>query len=188
MMAEKKVKKYVPELSDTRMFELGDQQMYCHQDIEEGSAAKVWFESQDVKHTSIDLNGLLGAEKYDLSQPIDRPEWVGAFDIVTDFGTSEHVANLYQCFKTCHDVCKLDGLIIHSNPKIGNWPGHGFHYFTEIFYRILCDTGLYQPVDISENYACGNSVDGWQINATLRKIVNEFITEDHFNQIRRETC
>lgn len=157
--------------SGRKMLELGNQQMYCHPDIPEASAAKLYFQSQGVDHTSIDLNGLLGALPLDLSKPIDKPEWNEAFDIVTDFGTSEHVGNtieaLYNCRRSCHTFCRPGGLLVFMNPKTGNWPGHGYHYFTQEHYRRLVDEAGYTVLEISEHPTLGNTADGWQIHAAL---------------------
>jgi hypothetical protein len=156
-----------------RMMELGDQQMYCHANVPEASAAKSYFEALGVQHTSIDLNGALGAIPLDLSKPIDRPAWIQAFDVVTDFGTTEHVgrdlAALHACRQSCHAWCRPGGLLIFVNPKTGHWPGHGFHYFTTKHYEALAAACHYRVLEISENPTLGNTTDGWQVHAAFIK-------------------
>lgn len=154
--------------SGRKMLELGNQQMYCHPDIPEASAAKLYFQSQGVDHTSIDLNGLLGALPLDLSKPIDKPEWNEAFDIVTDFGTSEHVGNtieaLYNCRRSCHTFCRPGGLLVFMNPKTGNWPGHGYHYFTQEHYRRLVDEAGYTVLEF-------RNIRPWAIQQTAGRFM-----------------
>ena len=58
------------------------------------------------------------------------------FDTILDFGTSEHIFNIIQCFKNISDLCKLDGHIIHCLPANNNC-GHGFWQFSpELFFNI----------------------------------------------------
>ena len=160
-----------------RMMELGSQQMSCHYNIPEGSAAKSWFERMGVKHTSIDMNGELGALKLDLACPIEAPAWEEAFDLVTDFGTSEHVAGnwpnpllgLYHCRANCHRWCRPGGLLIFCNPMRGHWPQHGYHFFTEKHYEDLAALCPYDIVRVWNHPTLGNSETGYQISAVLQK-------------------
>lgn len=163
----------VGSLPGCHMMELGDQQMYCHPNIPEGSAAKSYFERFGVRHTSIDLNGELGAIALDLSKPIENPDWMGTFDVVTDFGTSEHVGQkleaLYECRKNVHNFCRVRGLMVFANPKTGHWPRHGYHYFTKAHYEKLAGPCHYALLEVSEHPALHNTVDGWEIRAALLK-------------------
>lgn len=177
--------RHIGGLSGNRMLELGDQQMYCHHNVPEASAAKSYFEQLGVQHTSIDLNGELGALPLDLSQRIERPEWVNGFDVVTDFGTSEHVGKglekLYNCRENVHRFCRPGGIMIFMNPKTGNWPGHGYHYFTMAHYLRLAPLAQYEALEVSEHPTLGNSTDGWQIHAAFRKTAdNPFPSFEEF--------
>jgi hypothetical protein len=179
-------------LQNCHMMELGDQQMYCHHNIPEGSAAKSWFERMGAKHTSIDTNGQLGAIALDLSVPINRPEWDGQFDVVTDFGTSEHVGTtieaLYNCRANCHRWCRQGGLLYFMNPKTGHWPKHGFHYFTMAHYHKLAEACGYLVLEISENPSLGNYRDGWQVHAAFQKMTSTpFISLEKFSEIYANT-
>ena len=180
-------------LAGCRMLELGNQQMYCHPAIPEGSAAKEWFKAHGViQHVSIDLNGLLGALPMDLSQPIEKPEFNNAFDIVTDFGTSEHVGknliDLYHCRANCHRWCRPLGIMIFMNPKTGHWPGHGYHCFTLQHYHALAKACRYVALEVSEAPSCGNYINGWQIHAALWKQEDApFISFTHYKEICAQT-
>jgi hypothetical protein len=164
-------------LAGCRLMELGSQQMYCVPGIAEGSPAKDWFKAQGVKeHVSVDLNAQHGAVPVDLSKAVPHPEWLGAFDLVTDFGTSEHVGPgleaLYHCRGNCHDWCRPGGLLLFMNPKTGHWPGHGYHFFTMEHYLRLATACGYRVLEISEHPTLGNSIDGWQIHAALQRTVD----------------
>jgi hypothetical protein len=175
-----------------RMMELGNQQMYCIPNIPEASAAKSWFERMGAKHTSIDMNGQLGALQLDLSVPIERPEWDSAFDVVSDFGTSEHVGKtltaLYNCRANCHRWCRPGGLMLFNNPKTGHWPQHGYHYFTLAHYEKLAAACNYRVVQLWEHPTLGNAIDGWQTFAVFQKQDNApFIAEGAFIQLCQGT-
>jgi len=131
------------------MCELGNQEFFISERMYQ--PAKFYFEAMGIRHVSIDLNGKSGALPLDLQEPLD----LGQFDMVTDFGTSEHVLDIYACWKNKHNLCKPSGLIISQNPKVGSWPGHGLYYFTLKFYKELARLMGYQimelQVDDTEN-------------------------------------
>lgn len=171
-----------------RMVELGSQQVYRIPNVPEESAAKSYFEQRGVKHTSIDMTGDLGAVPLDLSKPINGAEWRGTFDVVTDMGTSEHVGpeleKLHVCRWNCHNFCRRGGLMFFINPKTGNWPQHGFHYFTNAHYEKLAAACRYGILYLADHPAMGNTRDGWQVNAVLAKLDDvPFVPYDQFARL-----
>jgi len=88
--------------------------------------------------TSIDLNGA-SSFRFDLNRPVPLD---GRFDLILDFGTAEHVFNIYQLFKTVHDRCRPGGLMIHGTPFTG-WIDHGFYSFQPTFYWDLAAANGY---------------------------------------------
>jgi len=141
------------------------------------------FQNMGYEHTSIDMNEKDGAKKYDLNKikPFAR------FDIITDFGTSEHVKNFYMAWVNKHHFTEINGVIINENPKVDNWHGHGFHYVTIDFYKELTGLGLYEILEIGEHPAMGNSKDGWNIYCVLKKTNFDFITQKQFNKLSFQT-
>lgn len=183
---------HVGGFNNCRMLELGDQQMYCHHNVPEASAAKSYFEQLGVHHTSVDLNGELGALPINLALRIEDPAWEGAFDVVTDFGTTEHVgpevAHLHACRENVHRFCRPGGLMVFMNPKVGNWPGHGYHCFTLQHYHKLAEAMNYQVLEVSEHPTLGNSTDGWQIHAALLKNGDApFLNLEQYTALCQET-
>jgi len=113
------------EYEGLRMCELGNQYMRFGR----YKTAKQYFESLGVDHTSIDMNGRDGALKYDLSKPIsDFEEY---FDIVTNFGTSEHVENQERCFDNIDRMCRVGGAMIHAVPLKGAYKHHSKVHYTK---------------------------------------------------------
>ena len=154
-----------------KMLELGSQNMYTNAFHGKMAFAKHVFLAQGVDHTSIDLNGDGGSERLDLGTDLAdvRGGWAGHFDVVTDYGTAEHVKDLHACLANVRNFCRPGGLMFHENPKVGNWPGHGFHYFTEDFWAKLCQACGDTLVDVGEHAAMGNTTDGWNIHCVIEK-------------------
>lgn len=150
-------------------------------------AAKGFFEDMDFQHTSIDLNGCDGALPLDLSTPIhigSDPHAPFAFDYITDFGTSEHVSSLWQCLENLHRHARVGTQFFHVNPLTGNWPGHGFWYRDEEFYEAFANLTGYELLELRRDFACGNSTDGWNIWARLKKVQDtEFPTSFRFSAL-----
>jgi hypothetical protein len=105
-----------------------------------GPSYKEMFESQGIKHTSIDLNGRNDSLQLDLSMPIYVAE---PADIVTNFGTSEHVKEgQEQVFRNIHNLSNRR--IVHAVPKIGHYPFHGYWHFDIPFFEMLAKLNEYK--------------------------------------------
>ncbi len=125
-----------------KMCELGNQLMR----FGKHSTAKEYFKSRGVNHTSIDLNGKDGALKYDLSKPIN--EWENYFDIITNFGTVEHVSNQEACFDNIHNFCRVGGAMIHALPLKGYYKNHSDYHYVEDYYKKLAAKRNYRTTII----------------------------------------
>jgi hypothetical protein len=176
--------KYINE--QKTVLELGAQNLYV-ESYPSAPYADKYYTAKGLEYTCIDLNKENNAMELDLSikQNLDK------FDIVTDFGTSEHVGidgkhdpkAFYNCWLNKHNACKIGGLIISENPKTGNWIGHGFNYVTENFYRQLAQSNGYEILEIGEHPAMNNITDGWNIYCVLRKTQEKFMTLTNFKKL-----
>ena len=120
--------------------ELGDQKMK----FGKHRIAKKYFESLGARHVSIDINGKNGAKKLDLAKPIKK--WKNTFDIVTNYGTSEHVEGQDACFENIHNFCRVGGAMVHVVPLKGTYKRHSpYHYDTE-FFNILAAMNHYTVI------------------------------------------
>jgi hypothetical protein len=86
--------------------------------------------------TSLDMNGENQSDVVNLSFPIEE-KYKNSYDLVTNFGTTEHVQNQYICWKNIFDITKLGGLVINEIPKKENWPGHCKFYFDESTFEVM---------------------------------------------------
>lgn len=98
---------------------------------------KVFLNYSGIK--AIDFNGTPDATKLDLNQPVALN---AQFDVLINAGTAEHVFNVFQFFKTAHDVTRPLGLMIHTMPFCG-WLDHGFYSFNPTFYWDLALANQY---------------------------------------------
>jgi SAM-dependent methyltransferase len=139
---------------NTRMLELGDQTINDRRVRE--ITAKKYFTRRGVDHTSFDLNGRHGSVKVDLSIPCDKAEYHNDFDVVTNFGTTEHVEPLetqYHCFANIHRWTKPGGIIIHSVPSAedlsesGKWRHHCQYFYSRNFFEKLAEAASYEIID-----------------------------------------
>lgn len=158
------------------VIELGAQNMY-HSDYPNAPYADGFYKSIGIdSYMCIDLNGENGAIKKNLGQPI--PNFYA--DIVTDFGTSEHVGvdgkhdqrAFYNCWKNKFDMCLNGGIIVSENPKTGNWPEHGFNYVCREFYEQLAKKNGLVVLELGECPAMGNTTDGWNVYCVLHKTID----------------
>lgn len=132
-------------------------------------AAKKWFEHRGWEHVSIDINGRDGALALDLSRPL--PSHLGTFQLVTNFGTSEHVHDQYECFHNIDRLCAVSGLMVHAVPMLGHWIGHSEHgfYYTVSSFDSLARQNGYGVIRLSVVPYPGRS-DQDLIVASLRKL------------------
>lgn len=96
-----------------------------------------------LEYNSIDTDGKFDALPIDLNFD-DVPEpHRNKYDFVTNFGTSEHVANQLNCFKVVHDLTKLGGYMFHEVPFTG-CVNHGLFTYTPKFFWMLCKSNFYE--------------------------------------------
>lgn len=118
--------------------ELGDQWV-THG--ERRLAREVYEEMGCRRYESIDGNGR-GTVTADLNKPLAL---YGQFDLVTDFGTGEHVFNQWQVWKSVHLLTKLGGYIAFDRPTQG-YVGHCYYLIDECLIRDLATTNKYEVV------------------------------------------
>ena len=113
-----------------------------------------------MEHVSFDINGKWNSIPLDLSKI--HSDWQGYFDILTDYGTSEHVrGGQYQVFANAHNFVRVGGVMCHCNPMVGRiqvgHPKYDSVYYHEDFYDKLAEVNGYE---IIENRAHNAFFDG----------------------------
>lgn len=163
--------------------ELGDQRMKWHPD----KTGKKYLLNLGVKeHISLDWNKKNGALKRDLSKPVD--EWQSYFDMVTNFGTTEHINNgQYDVFKNIHNFVKVGGVMVHALPLVGHWKRHCKYHYEEDFPETLSTINGYECVLSEIRVIKGRAGQNQpMVCAVLKKTSDkEFASEEEFKNMNK---
>lgn len=109
------------------------------------SQADFWSLLGAKRYESIDLDDDRATYKRDLNMPIaDLPE----FDVVTNFGTTEHVFNIGEALRTIHRVTAPGGMSLHAVPVFA-FSHHGFYTVGPNLFIELCRANGYDLVDLT---------------------------------------
>ena len=144
------ISKTIGDISGKRMCELGDQKL--HEEIAlkpDGSRVwfKDWIEARGCHHYSIDIHGKNGSHPIDLGKPGIDGFWLRRFDIVTNFGTSEHVEDQYECWLKLHNFGVNGCVYIHVLPEFGKYPlSHCKYFYDQTFFQELAEANKYKLV------------------------------------------
>lgn len=76
------------------------------------------------------------------------------FDLVTNFGTTEHVINQYQSLRTMHELARPGGLIYHDLPFAG-YHNHGYFSYNPLLFHHLAIANGYEV--ILQHYSKGSA-------------------------------
>jgi hypothetical protein len=140
--------------------------------------AKDYFTRQGVIHTSIDITGKYDSLPLDLSKQIDH---LKDFDIVSNYGTSEHIFYQYMVFKNVHSFVKEGGVMVHFLPATPFWRKHGFYTYSDTYFKELAEKNNYNVQTIE--YAPYGKKENAMIAAVLVKRGGDFISEEIFDTI-----
>ena len=95
-------------------------------------------------YRAIDMHGTKLSIKQDLNEPYLEDN---KYKLVTNFGTTEHIFNQYQVFKTIHNLIKPNGLIMHFLPYQGAY-NHGFYNYHPTFFFDLGKVNNYEIIGL----------------------------------------
>jgi len=96
-------------------------------------------------YRSLDLTDPRADFALDLNLPL--PVDVGCYDVVTNFGTTEHVFNIGQAFANIHKLLKVGGIQLHAIPSYG-YIDHGFYNIHPCTYLDMARANEYEIVDV----------------------------------------
>ena len=104
-------------------------------------ARKLWT-WLGFEYASIDIDGSPGSIPLDLNYDDVPHEEKNKYDLVTNFGTTEHVANQLNAFKIIHDLAAVRGIMMHHLPAQGNF-NHGLVNYNPKFFWMLARSNEY---------------------------------------------
>ena len=96
-------------------------------------------------YAAVDIDGSPGSIPLDLNYDSVPSEQIGKYDLVTNFGTTEHVANQLNAFKLIHDLTRHGGLMMHQLPAQGML-NHGLVNYNLKFFWMLGRSNGYKFV------------------------------------------
>lgn len=111
-----------------------------------------------TEYSSIDADDDRAVYKLNLNYPISGlPE----FDVVTNFGTTEHVFNIGEAFRSIHELTRPGGLNLHAVPSFA-FINHGFYNIHPNVLIEIARVNGYELVDFSyvDNAFCRNQMLG----------------------------
>ncbi len=95
-------------------------------------------------YACIDLDGAHGALAFNLNHSLKRKYgYKEQFQMVTNFGTAEHVFNQYSLFENIHELCAPNGIMVHGLP-IGGYRSHGFFNYQPTLFGYLALANNYR--------------------------------------------
>ena len=103
------------------------------------------MEALGFKYTAFDTYSKGRTQKFDFN--FDRLSFFqkGKFDLVMNLGSSEHVANQFNLFKTAHDAMKIGGIFFNLVPFFGGY-NHGLYNYHPKFFSTLINNNSYTPL------------------------------------------
>jgi hypothetical protein len=93
-------------------------------------------------YAAIDIDGSPGSIPLDLNCDNVSANCNGRYDLVTNFGTTEHVANQLNAFKVIHDLTAAGGMMLHVLPAQGYF-NHGLVNYNPKFFWMLARSNGY---------------------------------------------
>jgi hypothetical protein len=115
-----------------------------HLDAKAPSARDFWL-WLGFDYAAIDVDGSPGSIPIDLNFDSAPPEAIGKYQLVTNYGTTEHVANQLNAFKIIHDLTSVAGVMVHELPAQGH-VNHGLVSYNFNFFWMLSRSNGYKVV------------------------------------------
>lgn len=105
------------------------------------------FELTDTEYVCYEVDGKRPFTFFDLNYDSVAEADKGGFDLVLNYGTSEHVMNQLNFYQTMHDACNVGGCMIHAIPFTG-LTNHGFFNTNPKFFINLAANNKYEVLDM----------------------------------------
>ncbi|WP_316189266.1 hypothetical protein [Bradyrhizobium sp. SZCCHNS1054] len=113
----------------------------------------------NIEYASIDVcPGLKNTHILDLNFDVLPDALRGRYDVVFNFGTTEHIFNQWNCFEVIHDALKVDGVVYHQLPASG-YLDHGYFCYTPLFFRELAAANAYTIEQMIVTHAGESRID-----------------------------
>lgn len=112
---------------------------------------KPFWEWLGCRYVAVDFDASPHVLRLDLNFDDVPQEHRGRYDLVTNFGTTEHVANQIQAMKVIHDLTRPGGIMLHTVPTQG-YSAHAMINYTPKFFWALSRSCRYDIRDMRLNF------------------------------------
>src|SRR5882672_6845647 len=110
---------------------------------ESAPLARHFWKWLGFQYSTIDIDESPESIPLDLNVDSVPPEHHGRYDLVTNLGTTEHVANQSNAFKIIHELTALGGVMFHNLPAQGMLT-HGIVNYNPKFFWMLSRSNGYR--------------------------------------------
>lgn len=131
-----------------------------------------------MSYLSFDIANGYRTMAFDLNSEQVASTLSGSFDLVLNFGTTEHVMNQHNAMRVIHDAAKVGGYIIHEVPCIG-FSDHGYVCYTPRFFFDLAGYNEYEVI----SFSYGTPVDGNELTKLIHDYAGYFPALESFRPI-----
>lgn len=116
------------------------------------------LERVGLSYLAFDIANGFRTSIFDLNCETLPDDLRGTFDLVLNFGTTEHVINQMNSLQVIHDAVKVGGYIVHELPTVG-YVDHGYFCYTPRLFFDLASQNDYELAEFSyQGGAAGNDV------------------------------
>ena len=109
--------------------------------------ARGFYEWLGFRYASIDIDGSPGSIPIDLNYDAVPRRHRGKYQLVTNLGTTEHVANQLNAFRAIHELTAPNGIMFHRLPSQGMF-NHGLVNYNPKFFWMLARSNGYKFIDM----------------------------------------
>ena len=120
----------------------------------EAPFAKEFWDWLGCRYMAIDYDTSPHTIPLDLNFDDAPAEHRGKYDLVTNFGTTEHIVNQMQAMKVIHDLVAPGGLMFHTVPAQG-YMTHGLFNYNPMFFWTLSRSCRYHIYEMRFNFDAG---------------------------------
>ena len=105
-------------------------------------------EAEGINYQGFDWNGEDGCLNWDLCRPLPE-EHRGVYDLVLNFGTTEHCYDQDAVFENIDQMCKPGGAFVHVVPADGYWVGHAPLLYSREALEAICERYGYEVAHLA---------------------------------------
>lgn len=128
-------------------------------DFSNQKPARLLYEGLGMKYSCVDVDGRTGTLVLDFNFDQVPDEHKGKYGLVTNHGTSEHILDQRNVFKSMHEFARVGGLLIHAVPFTVHLE-HGFFNYQPNFFEALARYNSYETL----GFLVG---PGWQLASLI---------------------